>query len=273
MEKTKSIYSFTVFSKQDVDEAQESFIEGKPVTITQKVTKEIPSKFVIIRPKGRALYDKAELYRNIEVSVGLQAGLISAALLAKRFENDGGIFSEQEKDAYGDKFLGLYKIEEDLQRSLMKKRDERTPEEQQLLEELIKQKGILSRELQNFELRQQSLFSITAEANARTKTILWWILFLLHEEKNGVFTPVFKGDTFKEKEQAFDSLEELEIGSEDSTFFSKVLAIASNAVAIWFYDRTATEEQIKKQISVQLAIQSGGPVEDFVEEELSEARK
>lgn len=273
MEQTKTIYSFTVNREQEVEEAQESFIGGKPVTITQKVKKEVPFKFIIKRPKGRALYDKAELYRNIEVSVGLQAGLISAALLAKRFENDGGIFSEPEKNAYGDRFLELYKIEEGLQRAFVKKREERTPEEQETLEGLIRQKGILTRELQNFELRQQSLFSITAEANARTKVILWWLLFLLHEDKNGEFVPVFEGDTFKEKEESFNALEEIEIGTEESRFWSRVLAMASNAVAVWFYNRAATQEDIDKQVSIHLAMQSGGSVEALVKDELTQARE
>ena len=44
--------------------------------------------------------DDAELYYGVKLAEGIKAGLLTRALLEKRFENDGGTRSDEENKEY-----------------------------------------------------------------------------------------------------------------------------------------------------------------------------
>ena len=44
--------------------------------------------------------DEAELYYGVRLAEGIRAGLLTRALLEKRFENDGGTRSDDENKEY-----------------------------------------------------------------------------------------------------------------------------------------------------------------------------
>ena len=96
----KRIYEFTVNKEETVKEQSvEKKKDGTEVTTAKDVKKEIPHKFFLRRPT-RAMTDEAELYYGVRLAEGIKAGLLTRALLEKRFENDGGTRSDDENKEY-----------------------------------------------------------------------------------------------------------------------------------------------------------------------------
>ena len=96
----KRIYEFTVNKEEEVSEdTVETKKDGTEVTTSKKVKKEVPHKFFLRRPT-RTMTDEAELYYGVKLAEGIKAGLLTKALLEKRFENDGGTRSDDENEQY-----------------------------------------------------------------------------------------------------------------------------------------------------------------------------
>lgn len=250
MKEIKKLYEFSVVKTETTTTPVDKEIDGHIVSVNEKVETKTEKKFCIKRP-GRSLYDASELFYSVATSKGLEAGLMSAALLAKRFQNDGGIFSEDDKEAYGNKVLDYFRVGEDLERALLVTKDDRTPEQQVEVEGLVKSRGILMRELQEYEMRSQSLFAVTAETRARTQTIVWWMLFLLHHQNEaGEWEEFFPGATDKEKLAFYygisddDSLPQVE-----QDYFASITDKALRAVTHWYYNRAASQSELEKAVN------------------------
>lgn len=251
MQKFKTLYTFEFPIESEVPETTNTTNEkGEEVAVTKKVKKSVPQEFCLQKPT-RALVDDAELFYNVTVSKGIQAGLLSAALLAKRFHNDGGILSEPEKNDWGNKFVDRVKKEIELQK-LAAKQGLRTEEEQAEYETLLKEVALLTRDMQEYEVRQQSLFDVTAEARARTRTIMWWLMFLLHRKNlKGEWEPFFVGSTLEEKQWSYDELDDDEIYTTDEArqFNARVVSHALQGIALWYYGRVNKQEEFKKALA------------------------
>ena len=104
----KKLFEFTVPKEVEIEENETSKNEkGEEIKITKKnKTKEQVKVF--IRKPTRALFDEAELFYGVRLSEGIKAGLLTRALLAKRFTNDGGVLSEEEKNVYATLYVGLF---------------------------------------------------------------------------------------------------------------------------------------------------------------------
>ena len=89
----KIIYDFTIPREEEVEETVTSKNDkGEEVKTTKKTKKSVDKTFVLKKP-GRKLYDEAELFYGVKLSEGIKAGLLTRALLAKRFNN--GIVSNR----------------------------------------------------------------------------------------------------------------------------------------------------------------------------------
>jgi hypothetical protein len=96
----KRIYEFTVNKEEEVKEESVEKKKGRYRShYIQGRKKEVPHKFFLRRPT-RAMTDEAELYYGVRLAEGIKAGLLTRALLEKRFENDGGTRSDDENKQY-----------------------------------------------------------------------------------------------------------------------------------------------------------------------------
>ena len=115
--KGKYLYTFSV--KRHVGkEVEETSTDkdGNKIKIT-KTIKEVALQKVDIRRPTRRMYDEAELYYGVQLSEGIKAGLLTKALLAKRFEDDGGTMSDREKKEYFEVYYLLLDKENDYQKT------------------------------------------------------------------------------------------------------------------------------------------------------------
>lgn len=252
MAKVKPIYEFTINKLQEVVQKDTTTNEaGDTVEISKKVQEPVPHKFCLSKP-SRLEIEEAELYLHVEIGKGLQAGLMSRALLAKRFMNDGGTVSEPEREKWSKQYVALLNLEVDIQKRNMTPESERSDEEKKALEEAVAQQSALRQELQSFEVQQQSLFEITAEARARTKTVFWWLVTLLHEHnEQGVWEPFFDGETIKARIETYDEMEDEDIYPDetDRKFFNEVKSHAMQAVALYYYGRASSQEDFDRIIA------------------------
>ena len=167
----KRLHSFTVTKEVEILKKEESENDKGEKVITEKTEVEEKPQYFFIRKPTRALYDEAELFYAVKMSEGIKAGLLTKALLAKRYENDGGPLSEGEIERYGNLYVDFYQRQTEYFEILDKAENDRTEVEKEKLVELEDVLKGTRQILTQFELEQQNLYEQTAEVRARNKTL------------------------------------------------------------------------------------------------------
>ena len=261
---------FKLLKEENVEETETSVNDkGEEVKTTKNVKKPVEKTFVVKKP-NRSLYDEAELFYGVKLSEGIKAGLLTRALLAKRFNNDGGILSDGERDKFAGLYMGLFEKQAKLQKLELRDSKELTSEEAREKELLIEELGSAREEIQEFEMAQAALFDQTAENRARNKTILWWVLQLSYEKVGDDYVEVFKGKGFEERLAEYDKFEELE-----DDFLDEMLKKFSYVVSFWFVTKADTKEQLDVLLNTadEEAITGEKPAEEKQEESKKEESK
>lgn len=271
----KKLYQFEVpemVTKKVEEKSKDE--EGNEVTVTKDST-EMVKRPIFLRKPTRSLFDEAELYYGVQLSVGIKAGLLTRALLAKRFSNDGGVMSNPDKEEYADLYLNLFENQNNIERSSGKKEKDRTPAEKEKMAELLKENGVLKREIQEFEMAQASLFDQTAENRARNKTILWWVLNMSYYgdvEKKETIKPIFEGENFKQKLESYDIIEE-----NGSEFQDDIIKKLVYYVSYWYVGQAQTpeefEEVLKALEETGIADEAQSSIDSAVEEHKEKKQK
>ena len=242
----KKIYEFTISKQEEVDKIETKLEDGKEITITSKVKEPVPRKFFIKKPT-RALFEEAELFYAVKLSEGIKAGLLTRSLLSKRYSNDGGALSEQDKGKYAELYIKLFDKQNEFQKLSTIDKSERNKEDQDYFDKLSAEIINLRNEIQDFEIAQASLFDQTAENRARNKTILWWILHLSYMlDKEGKEACLFGDGSFDEKLNIYDGFEE----SQDEWLKSVVKKFAFY-VSFWYMGRASSQEEFEKLVTFE----------------------
>ena len=244
----KKLFEFTVPKEVEVEETDISKNEkGEEIKTTKKVKTKEQAKFFLRKPT-RALFDEAELFYGVRLSEGIKAGLLTRALLSKRFTNDGGVLSEEEKNVYATLYVALFERQNEFQKLSIKDESERTDEEKARYKEVVGELTELRTQIQDFETAQASLFDQTAENRARNKTILWWVLQLAYAvDEKGQEYPFFGQGNYESKISIYDNMEEN--GSEFESLVCRKLAYF---VSFWYVGRASSQEEFEKLAAATL---------------------
>ena len=240
----KKLYTFEQIKKEKVKVKETTENEnGEKVTVEKEVEKEVKRGFFVRRP-NRKLYDDAELYYAVKLSEGIKAGLLTKALLEKRYENDGGALSDPDIERWGSIYSDFYEN----QRELVELEDkERSEEEEARLKELKDLLNSTRSALTNFEMSQQNLFEQTAEVRARNKTILWWVLNLSYAiSENGEEYSFFTDGSSEEKLEYYDQLTE-----EEDEFIEEVIKKFTYLISFWYVSKVDNEEDFREMLKEQ----------------------
>jgi hypothetical protein len=245
----KRIYEFTVNKEETLEEESvENKKDGTTVTTAKDVKKDVPYKFFLRRPT-RAMTDEAELYYGVRLAEGIKAGLLTRALLEKRFENDGGTRSDDENEEYKkviEKLQGFHKEQSKILEVGEKKR---TPAQKKKLKELDKEIKPARRALRDLQMEEDSLYEETAESRARSKVILWWMLNLAYEEKDGKGNEFFGEGDLETKFERYDEIDE-----GDEIFDVIVARKFAYYVSFWFVGRPNSQEEFQNMIDIALKL-------------------
>jgi hypothetical protein len=246
----KKLFEFMVPKEVEIEEIETSKNEkGEEVKTTKKVKKKEQVK-VFLRKPTRALFDEAELFYGVRLSEGIKAGLLTRALLSKRFTNDGGVLSEEEKNVYATLYVALFERQNEFQKLSIKDESERTEQEKIRYKEVVGELTELRTQIQDFETAQASLFDQTAENRARNKTILWWVLQLAYAfDEKGREYPFFGEGDYYSKIKVYDNIEE-----NGTDFENLVCRKLAYFVSFWYVGRASSQEEFQKLAAATLEV-------------------
>ena len=238
----KILYKFTI--DKDVEKTVESIRKNKKTgeeTITKrKVKKKEPVEVQIKRPNRREL-EEAELEYSVEMSNCIKKGILTKAMLGKKYSDTGGLFSEEDSNDYAD----MYKEALDMQNEYMRLDTvkKRTEAQEKRFDKLKSEISFNRKKIVEFESNFQSLFDHTADVKAQNKVLLWYCLHLtyVYNEEKDNFEPYFIGDTFEEKTEYYYELEE-----QDDPFYTELIQKASTTLAFWFFNQASNQEEFEE---------------------------
>ncbi len=258
----KWLYTFGITQEKEVEKTLEETIDGQVVKVTRKTKEQIRVPFALKKP-NRRLYERADLFYGVQLAEGIRAGLLTKALLLKRYRADGGALSENDA-LYFDGLSKEYALLENEHQRRLANLDKVPEEENQTrIKETYEKKSKILEQLQAFETINRALFAHTAETKADIQLSNWWTVFLAYWDENsdGNFKEFFPGDTFDEKMKHWDVLYE-----KDERFFLEALARFALTVSFWnagAQSQNEFEEADKQQFPV---ITDAPKLEDAVEQ-------
>lgn len=199
----KELYSFEVKQVKEVEETTVQVDEAtkEETKITKKVKKEVPIRISLKKPT-RKLIEKADLVYTVKLSELMKLGILTRAMVTKKYADTGGVLSEQEAL----KLAANYKKYAELQREIVHYsiKQDATEEEKDKLIKLSEEMVELRKEIAVTESNYSHIFQHTSDVKAKNHVVLFYCLMLSNivieeDGKEPVFTPFFAGETFEEK--------------------------------------------------------------------------
>lgn len=231
----KILFTFEVPKESEVEVETTVFNEEtKTETITKKKEKKIVNQKFFVKKPSRGLKEDAEVFYSATYGKLLEAGLMPAVLVEKRYVQDGGVLSEAEIKLRKELYTDLLETSNDVEKA--KKADEKDK-----LVELESKVTDLITAISEIEQKNQGLFSNTAEAKAKDRLIVYYTLFSSFNYEDGKVVPFFGAGTYDERR---DKLSEYE--DTGDSFLIKVVSAFLGIVSIYFSNPKITQEDIDK---------------------------
>ena len=98
----KELYSFTLDEEKEIEKThtRKNKKTGEETTVTKKVKQKVPVQVKLKRPSRRELED-AELEYSVEMSKCVKRGILTKAMLFKKYSDTGGVWTEDDAKDYG----------------------------------------------------------------------------------------------------------------------------------------------------------------------------
>lgn len=240
----KEIYSFQISKEEEVEEESTSNKKNKEtgemekVTTTKTVKKEVPYTITIYQPSRRQIED-ADMEFSVEMSKCIKRGILTKAMLAKKYSDSGGLLSEEDSST----LIRLYRELGEIQNSLGKlsAKKNKNSSEKKKEEELTESFAETRRSIVDLEQTYQNLFNHTADTKAQNKAILWYMLNLSFvKDQFDDENPLFPGANNEEKE---DSYYELEEGGDE--IFDLAKEKLMTFVSFWYFSQNPSQEEFQ----------------------------
>jgi hypothetical protein len=233
MEKDKKVlFTFQIPHEVEVEvEEKDLDIDGKTEITRKRKHKEIQNKKFYIRKPSRGLKEDAEVFYSATYGRLLEAGLMPAVLVEKRYIQDGGVLSETEIKVRKELYTDLFDFNGKLVKAKEDKNEELTKELQEKIDTIIDNLG-------EIESKNQGLFSNTAEAKAKERLVIYYTLFTSFNDDN---TPFFGAGKYEEKRDKLSEIEE-----DGSDFDVKCVSAFLGITSIYFNNPKITQEDINK---------------------------
>jgi len=242
--KFKELYAFTIDDEREVEKThtRKNKKTGEKTTVTKKVKETTPVQIRLKRPSRRELED-AELEYSVEMSRCVKRGILTKAMLYKKYSDTGGVWSEEDAKDYGRLYKKIFDIQNEYAR--LETIDKKTDKQKKRLEELKEELASSRREIVEAESAMQSLFDHTADVKAQNRLLLWYTLMLTHVQEEDSDDPVayFKGLDFDEKVEDYYLKED---SSDD--FYLALIKKVTTVLAFWFFNQASTPDEFNSLI-------------------------
>ena len=236
----ENIYEFTLKRKVKKQvETKRKGKDGEEETVLSNRTVSVPVKFFIKRPTRR-MADEAEVFYSVQLSKAIKMGIVTKAMLIKKYADNGGALSEEESKLLLKSLKKLNDLENEYKLCVVKKTNESKKKSEKLALEIV----TLKRELQELESSLQSVYQHTADAKAEKEVILWYAIQLAKFSEDGdEEQKFFQGMDFEE--QLEDLYEKYEV---EESFESEATSRICKVVGYWFYNQNADKKAIEEFI-------------------------
>jgi len=236
----ENIYEFTLKKKVKKQvQTKRKNKEGEEETVLSNRTVSVPVNFSIQKPTRR-LADEAEVFYSIQLSKAIKMGIVTKAMLIKKYADNGGALSEEESKDLLKSLKKLNDLENEYKLIKATKNKEKNIRVKELELEIL----TLRRDLQELESSLQSVYQHTADAKAEKEVLLWYAINLTKYSEDGSEPKqFFEGLDFEEQlESLYQKYEEEEGFEFEAT--SKIC----RAIGYWFYNQNATKEDLEEFI-------------------------
>ncbi len=240
----KELYSFTLDEEKEIEKThtRKNKKTGEETTVTKKVKEKVPVQIKIKRPSRRELED-AELEYSVELSRCVKKGILTKAMLFKKYSDTGGVWSEDDAQDYGKLYKEIFDIQNEYVR--LENVEEKTEKQKEKLEKLKEDLAFTKRKIVNAESSMHSLFDHTADTKAQNRLLLWYTLMLTHIQREDDENPLpyFEGEEFEEKINDY-------YGKEDnsSDLYEAIVKKVTTILAFWFFNQASTPDEFNKLI-------------------------
>ena len=237
------IYKFNITLERELEETKISKKknakgEEEEVTTVKKVKKPFVHEISIYEPSRRQV-EEADMEFSIEMSRCIKRGILTKAMLAKKYSDSGGLLSEEDSKKLVRSYSELADVQLKLSKLTSKKK--KTPEESKAESELTEEFARIRREIVDLETAYQSVFNHTADTKAQNRTILWYLVNLtFFKDVSGLEKPLFPGEDYDEKLDIY--YEKDEKGDEIYDLArEKLMAF----ISFWYFSQSPTEEDFR----------------------------
>lgn len=234
----KEIYSFIVKVKKEIEQIEiqkQINAEGveEEVEVKKKVKKDIPITIAIKKPNRKQI-EEAETEFAIKMSECIKKGILTKAMLAKKYSDTGGALSEEDAK----KLLSLYKdinnIEKDIAKMSMTVIDRKNPKTKKKISDFESELLEKRREIFEIENDYQTLFNHTADVKARNHVMMWYIVNLSFYKSKDLevedYKELFEGDSYEKKIESFYKKDE-----EGEEIYSLCCGKLSAIISYWYF--------------------------------------
>jgi len=240
----KELYGFSLEEEKEVKKThtRKNKKTGEETTVTKTVKEKVPIQVRIKRPSRRQL-EEAELEYSVEMSRCVKKGILTKAMLYKKYSDTGGVWTDEDAQDYGKLYKEIFDIQNDFIRLESVKNKSKAQEEK--LENLKKEISDKKRKIVNAEASMNSLFDHTADIKAQNRLLLWYTLMLTHIQGEDQENPVayFEGDTFEEKIEDYYLKED-----EYSDLYGQIVKKVTTILAFWFFNQASTPDEFNKLV-------------------------
>lgn len=258
----KWLFHFDILRQvKEIKEEKTTNDKGEEVITKKEVSERKPVTFAIKKP-NRRMYENGEMFYAVKLSEGIKAGLLTKPLLAKRYKDDGGPLSDDEKSRYAELFYELAKKQDDIEKLKLNLENKTEEVREKIAQEIMAEIFEIREELQEYENAQSTLFEQTAENRAKNQTIMWWVLNLAHEKTGEItYQPVFGEGDHDEMLARYDELEEA-----DDPFNTEMVKKFAYFVTFWYLNGISDAKEFEEVEKIYKA--EMGIFDEDVEEEL-----
>jgi len=241
----KEVYSFSVerieaVKVTETEKRKNEAGEEELVEVTKEVDEPVPYRIIIKQPNRREM-EEAELEYSIEMSKCIKSGILTKAMLAKKYSDSGGLMAEEDAQALSRLYLKFGELSNDVTRLMTKKKPKE--DEKDKLNKLRGRLGETRKEIIDMESSYASLFNHTADSRAQSKAVMWYLLHLsyIRKDNEDEVTQIFDGETFQDKVDEYYRLEEA-----GSDLYDVISSKLSTYVSFWYYSAGgATDEDFE----------------------------
>jgi hypothetical protein len=260
MDNAKYIYESTVEKIVEEKITEKRQENGQEIEVSKTVKTKKPFKISVLKPDRKKFKD-AEIFYAKSLSTYLKEGLLPYSLVSKRYMNDGGPLSEDEKRFISTLREKYTKIQEEY----FAMPTELTEEHNKRRSEIILEMTEINKILGDIQNNYSELFENTAEAKSKNDTVEWWIINLSCIDEDGKGYKLLYGDA--DYVSKTKKLEEIE--AKDDPFYNEVIKKLSYFISFWY----ASKSQIKDEEFKSAEKHYNENVTDYLKDEIAEEPK